>query len=105
MSEAQSGVTTQERRHTETQKSYPTSAYAARDPKSDLAPLTIKRRTPQPSDVQVDILYCGVCHSDLHQVRDQWHEAMPTTYPCVPGHEIIGRVVRTGSAVKKFKEG
>jgi uncharacterized zinc-type alcohol dehydrogenase-like protein len=55
--------------------------------------------------VQIEILYCGVCHSDLHQVRNEWKEVMPTVYPCVPGHEIVGRVVKAGSAVKKFKEG
>jgi uncharacterized zinc-type alcohol dehydrogenase-like protein len=55
--------------------------------------------------VQIDILYCGVCHSDLHQVRNEWESMMPTVYPCVPGHEIVGRVAKVGSAVKKFKEG
>ena len=55
--------------------------------------------------MQIEILYCGVCHSDLHQVRNEWQSVMPTVYPCVPGHEIIGRVVKAGSAVKKFKEG
>ena len=56
-------------------------------------------------DVQIDILFCGVCHSDLHQVRNEWENMMPTVYPCVPGHEIVGRVVKAGSAVKKFKAG
>ena len=60
---------------------------------------------PRPQDVQIEILYCGVCHSDLHHVRNEWHGVMPTVYPCVPGHEIVGRVVKVGSAVKKFKEG
>jgi alcohol dehydrogenase (NADP+) len=55
--------------------------------------------------VQIEIVYCGVCHSDLHQVRDEWHAFNPTAYPCVPGHEIVGRVVKAGSAVKKFREG
>jgi uncharacterized zinc-type alcohol dehydrogenase-like protein len=55
--------------------------------------------------VQIEILYCGVCHSDLHQARNEWKDLMPTVYPCVPGHEIVGRVVKVGSAVKKFKEG
>jgi len=55
--------------------------------------------------VQIEILFCGVCHSDLHQSRNEWAEFMPTVYPCVPGHEIVGRVVKVGSAVKKFKEG
>jgi len=70
-----------------------------------MAPFTIRRREPRPQDLQIDILYCGVCHSDLHQVRNEWQNAMPTVYPCVPGHEIVGRVVKTGRAVTKFKEG
>jgi len=80
-------------------------AYAARSATSGLAPLTIQRRDPRPVDIQIEILYCGVCHSDLHQVRNEWTEVMPTVYPCVPGHEIVGRVVKAGSAVTKFKEG
>ncbi|HEX3543687.1 MAG TPA: NAD(P)-dependent alcohol dehydrogenase [Candidatus Acidoferrum sp.] len=55
--------------------------------------------------MQLEILYCGVCHSDLHQARNEWQHALPTVYPCVPGHEIVGRVVKVGSAVKKLKEG
>lgn len=80
-------------------------AYAAQSATSALAPFSIQRRSPRPQDVQIDILYCGICHSDLHQTRNQWENAMPTVYPCVPGHEIVGRVVKAGSAVKKFKEG
>ncbi len=80
-------------------------AFAARGASSGLAPFTFNRRSPRPADVQLEILYCGVCHSDLHQVRDEWHSVMPTVYPCVPGHEIVGRVVKVGNAVKKFKEG
>ncbi|HTU33468.1 MAG TPA: NAD(P)-dependent alcohol dehydrogenase [Candidatus Acidoferrum sp.] len=80
-------------------------AFAARSAVSGLAPLTIPRRSPQPQDVQIEILYCGVCHSDLHQVRDEWQSAMPTVYPVVPGHEIVGRVVKVGSDVTKFKPG
>ncbi len=80
-------------------------AFAAAGATSPLAPLSLSRRSPRPQDVQIEILYCGVCHSDLHQTRDEWHEFMATTYPCVPGHEIVGRVVKVGSAVKKFKEG
>ena len=91
------------------QSAYPATfaanAFAARSASSGLAPFTVQRRTPRAEDVQIEILYCGVCHSDLHQVRDEWHSFMPTVYPCVPGHEIVGRVVKTGSAVKKFKEG
>ena len=86
-------------------KTYPAKAFGAQSADSDLFPLSIVRREPQPQDVQVQILYCGVCHSDLHQVRDEWRETMPTVYPCVPGHEIVGRVTKVGSAVTKFKEG
>lgn len=79
--------------------------YAAQGPKTSLAPFRFERREPGPHDVQIEILYCGVCHSDLHQVRNEWQDVMPTVYPCVPGHEIVGRVVKTGGAVKKFREG
>src|SRR5262249_55152425 len=79
-----------------------TRAYAALSPRSTLAPFSVGRRDPLPTDVAIDILYCGVCHSDLHQVRDEWHN---TIYPCVPGHEIVGRVTRVGRDVKKFREG
>jgi uncharacterized zinc-type alcohol dehydrogenase-like protein len=79
-----------------------TKAYAASAANSPLAPFSLVRREPTPDDVQIDILFCGVCHSDLHTVRDEWGG---TTYPCVPGHEIVGRVVRVGGAVKNFKEG
>ena len=80
-------------------------AYAATGATSPLAPFSFARRSPRPQDVQIEILYCGACHSDLHQVRNEWQSVMPTVYPCVPGHEIVGRVVRVGSTVKKFKEG
>jgi alcohol dehydrogenase (NADP+) len=86
-------------------KTYTAKAFAARSANSDLAPASIKRRAPRPKDVQIEILYCGVCHSDLHQVRDEWHAVMPTVYPCVPGHEIVGRVTAVGSGVTKFKQG
>jgi alcohol dehydrogenase (NADP+) len=86
-------------------KAFPAKAYAAPSPTKPLAPFTFVRRAPRPQDVQIEILYCGVCHSDLHQARNEWKEVMPTVYPCVPGHEIVGRVVRVGNAVKKFKEG
>jgi uncharacterized zinc-type alcohol dehydrogenase-like protein len=88
-----------------TGKTYTARAYSAQGAASRLAPASIHRRAPKPQDVQIEILYCGVCHSDLHQVRNEWESMMPTVYPCVPGHEIVGRVVKTGSAVKKFKEG
>jgi uncharacterized zinc-type alcohol dehydrogenase-like protein len=80
-------------------------AFAAQGATTPLEPFTIQRRDPRPQDVQIEILFCGVCHSDLHQVRNEWENAMPTIYPCVPGHEIVGRIVKVGSAVKKFKEG
>ncbi len=80
-------------------------AYAAGSPTSGLTAATIQRREPGPDDVQIEILFCGVCHSDLHQVRNEWNGVMPTVYPCVPGHEIVGRVSRIGSAVTKFKLG
>src|SRR5205085_3011535 len=72
---------------------------------SPLASTTIARRDPTEHDVQIEILYCGICHSDLHQVRNEWSGVMPTVYPCVPGHEIVGRVTKVGSAVSKFKLG
>jgi alcohol dehydrogenase (NADP+) len=83
---------------------YESKAYAATGPKSSLASAKIQRRTPGEDDIQIEILFCGICHSDLHQVRSEW-SAMPTVYPCVPGHEIVGRVTRVGSAVTKFKPG
>src|SRR5580700_11111149 len=86
-------------------KTYPAKAYSARSATSKLAADSIRRREPRPQDVQIEILYCGVCHSDLHTVRNEWEIVMATTYPCVPGHEIVGRVVKAGSAVRKFKEG
>ena len=82
-----------------------TRAYAAQSAKAPLAPFAVRRRDPLPTDVQIDILYCGVCHSDLHQARDEWHDFAPTTYPCVPGHEIVGRVSKVGRGVRKFREG
>jgi uncharacterized zinc-type alcohol dehydrogenase-like protein len=80
----------------------PTKAYAAKTPATPLAPMTIERRAPGERDVAIDILFCGVCHSDLHTVRSEW---AGTLYPSVPGHEIIGRVTATGSAVKNYKTG
>ena len=80
-------------------------AYAAASATSPLAPFTIARRDPTAHDVQIDILFCGICHSDLHQVRDEFASLMPTIYPVVPGHEIVGRVTKVGAAVTKFKPG
>lgn len=80
-------------------------AYAAAGPKTGFAPLAIQRRAPLAKDVEIEVLYCGICHSDLHQARNEWASVMPTTYPCVPGHEIVGRVTRVGRSASKFKEG
>ena len=84
---------------------YKARVFSAASAKSQMAADTISRREPAEHDVQLEILFCGICHSDLHTVRDEWNEFMPTVYPCVPGHEIVGRVTKVGSAVKKFKEG
>jgi alcohol dehydrogenase (NADP+) len=84
---------------------YNAKAYSAKSETSPLALTTIPRREPTESDVQLEILFCGVCHSDLHQVRNEWSEVMPTVYPCVAGHEIVGRVTRVGSDVTGFKPG
>jgi uncharacterized zinc-type alcohol dehydrogenase-like protein len=80
-------------------------AYSAASPTSPMKSATIVRRDPTPSDVQIEILFCGICHSDLHTVRNEWKEFAATTYPCVPGHEIVGRVTKVGSSVTKFKAG
>lgn len=77
-------------------------AYAALDATTPLVPFEFERRELRPDDIQIEILYCGVCHSDLHQARSEWG---PSIYPMVPGHEIIGKVVNVGSAVTKFKAG
>jgi uncharacterized zinc-type alcohol dehydrogenase-like protein len=82
-----------------------TRAFSASSDTSPLAATTIERREPTDRDVQMEILFCGVCHSDLHQTRNEWRDVMPTQYPCVPGHEIVGRVTKVGSAVTKFKLG
>ena len=77
-------------------------AYAAQTATSALAPFEIERRTPGADDVQIEILYCGVCHSDLHTARNEWHN---TIYPSVPGHEIVGRIVAVGDKVSQFEVG
>jgi len=79
-----------------------TKAYATQSATTPLAPFKIQRRDPGAHDVQIEILFCGVCHSDLHIARNEWQG---TTYPCVPGHEIIGRVTKVGAQVSQFKEG
>jgi len=80
-------------------------AYSATSATSAVAPTKIKRRDPKEHDVQIDILFCGICHSDIHQVRNEWSQVLPTVYPIVPGHEIVGRVAAVGSDVKKYKAG
>lgn len=77
-------------------------AYGSQSASAPIAPLNIERREPKPLDVEIEILYCGVCHSDLHTARNEWGG---TIYPCVPGHEIVGRVTRVGDKVKKYKKG
>ncbi|PSH05342.1 MAG: hydroxyacid dehydrogenase [Acidobacteria bacterium] len=84
---------------------YNAKAYSAASATSPLASTKIVRRDPTEHDVQIEILFCGICHSDLHTVRNEWKDAIETVYPCVPGHEIVGRVTKVGSAVSKFKPG
>jgi uncharacterized zinc-type alcohol dehydrogenase-like protein len=84
---------------------YNAKAFSAASATSPLASTQIARRDPTDTDVQIEIVFCGICHSDLHQVRNEWSGVMPTVYPCVPGHEIVGRITKVGSGVKKFKVG
>ena len=105
MNEATQKIAQPEESQSQEARTVAARAYAAGSATSGLAPASILRRAPGPHDVQIEILYCGVCHSDMHQIRNEWQDAMPTVYPCVPGHEIVGRVVKIGSTVKKFKEG
>ena len=84
---------------------YKAKAYSVASATSQFASTTVARRDPTEHDVQIEILFCGICHSDLHQARNEWSGMMPTVYPCVPGHEIVGRVTKVGSAVAKFKPG
>jgi alcohol dehydrogenase (NADP+) len=79
-----------------------TKSYAAQTAASVLAPFALQRRDPLPTDIQIEILFCGVCHSDIHQARNEWQN---TVFPCVPGHEIVGRVVKVGSEVRRIKSG
>src|SRR6266705_608453 len=80
----------------------PTRGYATKDPISVLETFNFERREPGSHDVLIEILYCGICHSDIHQARDEWGGSI---FPMVPGHEIVGRVARVGSPVKRFKVG
>jgi uncharacterized zinc-type alcohol dehydrogenase-like protein len=81
-----------------------TKAWSAAAATTPLAPTTIERREPAERDVEIEILYCGICHSDLHAARNEW-PAFPTVYPCVPGHEIVGRVTRVGNGVARLRAG
>ncbi|HRH42123.1 MAG TPA: NAD(P)-dependent alcohol dehydrogenase [Pyrinomonadaceae bacterium] len=80
-------------------------AFGAESADAPIKELNINRRNVTSQDVEIEILYCGICHSDLHYARDEWHDVMPTIYPCVPGHEIVGRVTEAGSEVTRFKVG
>jgi len=84
---------------------YNAKAYSAASETSPLASTKIQRRDPTDHDVQIEILFCGICHSDLHSVRNEWSEFMATNYPIVPGHEIVGRVTKAGSAVTRYNPG
>jgi uncharacterized zinc-type alcohol dehydrogenase-like protein len=86
-------------------RAYAVKAYSVSSPSARFAPDTIQRREPGDRDVQIEILFCGVCHSDLHFSRNEWSGVMPANYPCVPGHEIVGRVTKVGPSVKKLKVG
>ena len=105
MSEATQKVALAEASHLQQKQAYVARAFAAGSPTSGLAPTTIRRRQPTPKDVKIEILFCGICHSDLHTVCDEWHHINPTAYPCVPGHEIVGRVTKLGTDVTRFKVG
>ncbi|MFN6963674.1 MAG: NAD(P)-dependent alcohol dehydrogenase [Pyrinomonadaceae bacterium] len=82
-----------------------TRGFATHGPEAKFEPFEFTRREVGPRDVLIEILYCGICHSDIHQARAEWEPAVPSIYPMVPGHEIVGRVSRVGSEVTKFREG
>ncbi|MFN0141541.1 MAG: alcohol dehydrogenase catalytic domain-containing protein, partial [Pyrinomonadaceae bacterium] len=82
-----------------------TKGYATHDSNAKFAPFTFERRDVGPNDVLIDIAYAGICHSDIHQARAEWEPMIPSIYPMVPGHEIVGRVSQVGDAVTKFKVG
>jgi alcohol dehydrogenase (NADP+) len=105
MNEAAQKVAIEKNSQSRREQAYAAKAYAAASLTSALNATTIRRRQPGAQDVQIEILFCGICHSDLHQVRNEWSGVMPTVYPCVPGHEIVGRVTRVGAAVTQFKAG
>lgn len=85
-------------------KAVATKGFATHGPEAKFEPFEFNRREVGPTDVLIDILYCGICHSDIHQAKDEWQGIMPTIYPLVPGHEILGRVSQVGDQVTKFKE-
>ena len=90
----------------ENRKTTTTRGYAAANPTTPLAPFSFERRDPREHDVVIDIKYCGICHSDIHQTRDEWSEALEESiFPMVPGHEIVGIVTKVGDKVSKFKAG
>src|SRR4051812_11482676 len=80
----------------------PVRGYAAKTPAAPLEPFSFERRDPGPHDLVLDILYCGVCHTDIHLARNDWGRS---TFPMVPGHEIVGRVTAAGSSVTRFRQG
>jgi len=82
-----------------------TKGFAVHEAGTNFQPFNFVRRNPGPNDIAIDILYSGICHSDIHQAKNEWPDIMPATYPLVPGHEIVGRVAKVGDAVTKFKEG
>lgn len=84
---------------------YKAKAYSATSARSSLAIASIPRREPTPRDVQIEILFCGICHSDVHQARNEWSNTIPTVYPIVPGHEIVGRVTQLGAEATKYQIG
>src|SRR5580698_512082 len=84
---------------------YNAKAYSVASATSPFTSTTIERRDPTDLDMQIEILFCGICYSDLQQARNEWKDVMPTVYACVPGHEIVGRVTKVGPAVTKFKPG
>lgn len=88
-----------------TPRTYSAKAYSVSSATAPFKPDTIQRREPGDLDVQIEILFCGVCHSDLHFSRNEWSGVMPASYPCVPGHEIVGRVTKVGPKVTKIKAG
>src|SRR3712207_3592453 len=86
-------------------KSVQSRGYATHGPDAKFGTFDFDRRPVGATDILIDILYCGICHSDIHQARNEWPDTMPAMYPMVPGHEIVGRVTQVGSEAAKFKEG